>query len=104
MFQTNIEENIKTHFMINNLFPENRTAYEIIPKNMAETEEPHTTSQYGTYALYDVLARLHGLMRMHTPHARYPHVRTHTRTNKKYLLLFTASMLRYNLPCLSCYL
>jgi hypothetical protein len=81
MFQTNIEENIKTHFMINNFFPKNRTAYKIIPKNMAETEGPHTTSRYGTYALYDVLARLHALMRMHTPTRPLPTC-THAHTDQ----------------------
>jgi hypothetical protein len=72
-------ENENTHFMFNNLFPENRTVYEIMSKNVVETEGPRMTSQYGAYALRAGLARLHASMRMHTP-ARlgiHMHARTH---------------------------
>jgi hypothetical protein len=41
---------MKTYFMFNNFFSENRTVYEIIPKNVVETEGPHMTSQHGAYA------------------------------------------------------
>ena len=72
--------------MSNNFFPENRTVCEIMSKNWVDTEGPQMTSQYGAYALHAALARLHALMRMHTPmcprihmHAR---ARMHTQTNK----------------------
>jgi hypothetical protein len=48
-------------------------------KNLAVTEGPQITSQYGAYALGAGLARLHALMRMHT-HTRqgtHMHARTH---------------------------
>ena len=38
---------IKTHFMFNNFFPENGAVYEIISKNMDETEISQMTSYYG---------------------------------------------------------
>ena len=44
--------NHNTHYMINNLFSENRNVYEIMSKNMVELEGPHMTSQYGVYALH----------------------------------------------------
>jgi hypothetical protein len=47
-------ENQNTHFMISNFFSENRTIYEIIPKNMAKIEAPQMTWQYGEYALHAV--------------------------------------------------
>ena len=43
-------ENQYTHFMFSNFFSENRTVYEIMSKNVVETEKPQT-SQYGAYAL-----------------------------------------------------
>jgi hypothetical protein len=46
------KENEDTHFMFDNFFPpENHTVYEIIPKNVVETEGPQMTSQHGAYAL-----------------------------------------------------
>jgi hypothetical protein len=36
-------ENQNKHFMFNNFFPENCTVYEIMWKNMAEPDRPHTT-------------------------------------------------------------
>jgi hypothetical protein len=71
--------------MFNNFFPEIRTVYEIMSKNVVETEGPQMTSQYGAYALRAGLARLHARMRMHAhthapwyPHARmYGQGRTH---------------------------
>ena len=60
--------------MFNNLFSENRTVYEKISKNMAETEGPQMTSQYGSYELNAGLARLHA--RAHAP--EHAHARTHT--------------------------
>ena len=51
IFQTNVVEKIKTHFIFNNFFPENRAVYDIGSKNVVELEEPQMTSQYGAYAL-----------------------------------------------------
>jgi len=44
MLQTKAVEKIKTHFMYNNsFFPENRAVYEIMWRNMAQTEKPQMT-------------------------------------------------------------
>jgi hypothetical protein len=61
-----VVEKIKIHFTFNNFFPENLNVYEIMSKNVMETEGPQMTSEYGAYALHAGLARLHALMRMHT--------------------------------------
>jgi hypothetical protein len=75
-----VVEKIKIYILHSiTFFSENFTIYEIIPKNMVETEWPQMTSQYGAYALYAGLARLHALMRMHTPtHRGCMHARTYT--------------------------
>ena len=52
IFQTKFVEEIRTHFLFNNFFPENRTVYEIISINVVETEGPQMTSQHGTYPLF----------------------------------------------------
>ena len=38
MFQTKVVEKIKTHFMLNNFFSENRAVYEIMWINVVEPE------------------------------------------------------------------
>jgi hypothetical protein len=38
--------------MFSDFFPENRTVYEIMSKNVVVTEGLQMTSQYGTYALH----------------------------------------------------
>jgi len=48
----NVVEEVKTHFMFNNFFPENCAIYELMWKNMAEVDRPQTTIQYGTCALH----------------------------------------------------
>ena len=45
-------ENQNTHFMFNNFFFENRAVYDIMSKNMVESEGPQMTSQYGAYPLH----------------------------------------------------
>ena len=40
MFQTKVVEKIKTHFMLNKFFSENRAVYEIMWKNMVERDRP----------------------------------------------------------------
>jgi hypothetical protein len=85
--------------MFNNFFSENRTVYEIMSKNIVETEGLRMTSQYGAYALRAGLARLYARMRMHTAtrSGNHMHARMHTQTNKQYLLIRErTSMLRYN--------
>jgi hypothetical protein len=52
MFQTKVEEKIKTRFYARQLFSENPTVYEIKSKNMGETEEPQMTSQYGPHEVH----------------------------------------------------
>ena len=75
----NCSEYESTHFMFNNFFPENRTVYAIMPKNMVETKGPQITSKYGAYALHSGLARLHERMHMHTPPRPGTHARTHAK-------------------------
>ena len=58
---------MKTHFIFSNFFSENRTVYEIMSKNLVETEGSQMTSQHGAYALHARLARLYARMRMHAP-------------------------------------
>ena len=43
MFQTKVVEKIKTHFVFDNVFLENRAVYEILWKNMVEPDRPHMT-------------------------------------------------------------
>ena len=66
MFWTKVVDKTKTHILCSVTFSENCTIYEIIPKNMVETEGPQMTSQYGAYALHAGLAGLRALMRIHT--------------------------------------
>jgi hypothetical protein len=82
-------EHRNTHFIFDNLFSENLTVYEKIPKNMVETEGLQMTSQYGAYALHAVFARLHA--HAHTPW--HPHTRTHTEISNTYCFC-TATMIR----------
>jgi hypothetical protein len=71
-------------------------------KNVVETEEPQMTSQYGAYALHAGVARLHALMRMHTPRrpGTYMHARTsvHIQPNMQYLLLLHSNNGFVNAP------
>jgi hypothetical protein len=73
-----------THFMFSTSFSENRTVYEMMSKNMVETEGPQMTSQHGAYALHAGLARLHA--QAHAPGCQ--HASTHAQTNMYYLLHF----------------
>jgi hypothetical protein len=43
MLQTKVVEKIETYFIYNNPFSENRPVYEIMWKNMAQTEKPQMT-------------------------------------------------------------
>ena len=83
MFYTNVVEKIKTYH-VQYRFSENCTDYEIIPKNVLETERLQMTSQYFAHALHAELARWRALMRMHTPTrpGTHMHARTHIQTNK----------------------
>jgi len=38
-----LERNQNTHFLFNKLFPENRTVYEIMWKNIVEIDRPRVT-------------------------------------------------------------
>jgi hypothetical protein len=75
----NCREN-KTHILCSITFSESRTIYEIMSKNVVDTEGPQMTTQYGAYALRAGLARLHAHMRMHTPTRSVTHM--HSRTRK----------------------
>jgi hypothetical protein len=66
--------------MFNNFFSENGTVYEIMSKNVVDSEGPQMTSQYGAYALHAGLARPHALIPMHTPTLLDTHMHGRTRT------------------------
>jgi hypothetical protein len=72
-------ENQNAHFMFNNVFPENRTVYEIISKIIPENEGPQMTSKYDPYAWHAGLARLYARMRMLRPCSSVPTARTHAK-------------------------
>jgi hypothetical protein len=84
MSQTKVVEKMKTHILYSITFSENHTVYEIMSKNVVETEGPQMTSQYGAYAFRAGVARLYARMRMHTPTRLGTHTRarTHARTRK----------------------
>ena len=89
MSQTRVVEKIKT-FYIQQLFSENRKVYEIMSKNVMDTEGPQTTSQCGACALRAGLARQRARTRIHTPTRPGTHMharkRTHAhKTNNQYL-------------------
>ena len=79
-------ENQNTHFMFSNFFPENRTVYEVMSKNIVETEAPQMTTQHGAYALHAGLAKLYARMRRNRPTRPCTHMHArasmHTQTNK----------------------
>jgi hypothetical protein len=83
-------------------------------KNLAETEGPQMTPQHGAYALHAGLARLHELVRMHTPTRpdAHMHACTNTPTIDTYCFS-TAKIIRkralilrytYNAPLVTNYL
>jgi hypothetical protein len=82
----NCRENQNTRFYVQLLFSENRTFYEIMSKNIVETE-PQMTSQYGAYALGAGLAGLHARMRMHTPTRPGTHTHKHAHTDQYVILI-----------------
>ena len=53
--------------MFNNFFSENRTVYEIMSKNLVETEGQQMTSHHGAYALRSGLASLYACAHAHAP-------------------------------------
>ena len=96
---------MKTHILysITFFFFKNCTVYEIMSKNVVETDESQMTPEYGAYALRAGLARLHARMRMHTPTrpGAPMHACTHRPTIDTYcfstakIIRKRASMLRY---------
>jgi hypothetical protein len=52
MLQTKVAEKIKTYFMSNNSFFENRVFYEMMWKNMAEQYRPQMKMKYSACALH----------------------------------------------------
>jgi hypothetical protein len=52
MFQTKFVEEIKTHLCSTNFCPENRVIYEIMWKNMAESDKPQMTVQRMRFACW----------------------------------------------------
>jgi hypothetical protein len=51
MFQTTAVQKTKTHILGSTTFLENRANYEIMWKNMAESDRPQVAIQYGACAL-----------------------------------------------------
>ena len=43
MFRTKVVDKIKTHFMFNNFFPQNRAFYEKVGENIVEPDRPQMT-------------------------------------------------------------
>jgi hypothetical protein len=58
MFKTIFVEKMKAHILCLITFFENHIVYEIMSKNIVETEGPQMTSQYGAFTLRAGLARL----------------------------------------------
>jgi hypothetical protein len=81
--------------MFSNVLPENRAVYEIMSKDIVETEGPQMTSQHVAYALHARVARLHGRACTHRPISR---PNTYCFSTVK-MIRKRASMLRYT----SCY-
>jgi hypothetical protein len=78
-----IIEKIKTHILCPiTFFSENCTVYEIMSRNMIETEVPQMTSQYGACALLAGLARLCARMSMHTSTRPGTHMQARTHVRK----------------------
>ena len=50
MFETHGLGKIKTHFTLNDFFPENRADFEVIWKNVVEPEKPQMASTCDLYA------------------------------------------------------
>jgi hypothetical protein len=110
----------KQTFVINFFFFfENRTAYEIVSKNLVETVEPQMTSQCGTYALYAGLEKLCARMRMPPPtrsgthmhglkhaqactHAHTPIINTYCFSTAK-MVSWTRLNVTLYVHCLSCF-
>ena len=83
---------MKTHFVLNNFFFEYGAVYEIMSNNEVGTEGPQMTSQYGAYSLRVELAKLHSLIRTHTPTRPGTHTdaRTHNHAHTdQYVALIT---------------
>jgi hypothetical protein len=60
---------MKTHSLYSMTFSENLTVYEIMSKNVVETEGPQMTSQHGAFALR---AGLQGYIHYAHAHAHAP--------------------------------
>ena len=86
-------KNLNTYFVFSNFFSENRAVYEIISKNVMDTEGQQMRSQNGAYELHAGKARLNSST----------HTRERARTDRYVTHCFTtasmihecASMLRY---------
>jgi len=52
MFQRKVVQKIKTHILCSTTFPENRTVYEIMWKNVVLPDTPEMTICYGACALH----------------------------------------------------
>ena len=80
-------ESQNTHFMFNDFFYENRAVYELIWKNMVESERPLMTIRRVAFACWEGKAHTRTRKDMHAA----THVCAHTRT-QKYVLLFHGNM------------
>jgi hypothetical protein len=104
-------ENENTHFIFNNFFRKSHRLWDM-SKNIAETEGPQMTLQYGAYALPAWVARLYAHTRMRIPTHPATHMHGQARIHRPICnacCFYTATMVtwtRFNItlhvPCLSC--
>jgi hypothetical protein len=52
MYQTKVVKKIKTHILCSTTVSENRAVYEIMWKNMAQSDRTRVTISYGACALH----------------------------------------------------
>jgi hypothetical protein len=77
-FWTKVVKKMKTHFMLNNFFSENRTVYEIMSQNIVDTEGPQITIWRIRVACWISKATC-TYAHAHSHATGYPHARTHAR-------------------------
>jgi hypothetical protein len=87
MFWTKFAEKIKTYFIFDNIFSENRAVYEIMSKNVVEPERPHDvkTWRIRVESWISKAACTHANVHAHAPGCT--HARAHTHTHKYVIII-----------------
>jgi hypothetical protein len=93
MFWTKVVEKIKTHFMINNSFPENRTVYETMSKNVVNSGDTNDVAIWRICFAWWKSKATCTYAHAHTYAPGYPHARTHRPISSNYCHS-TATMIR----------